>query len=267
MSNIQLINKHIADIAPDFEKTNTEDLSFATEARFAMQIFASNSFLQDVALKDTDSLKFALRNVSMVGLTLSPVLGLAYLVPRKGKVYLDISYKGMITMLYKFGAVKHIFAELVYENDLFEHEPTNLQQPIKHKPDVFSPDRGKLVGGYALAVLPNGSIHHTVMSLKEIYSIKARSESVKSGKGSPWDSDEPEMIKKTLLRRAFKTIPKTFVTPANQDRINTVMELDQQSAEINFDAEKQERKGKLDDFLNDIPEATVIATEQPLNTL
>lgn len=262
MANIQLINKHIADISTDFEKTNTEELSFAVEARFAMQIFANNSFLQDVALKDTDSLKFALRNVSMVGLTLSPVLGLAYLVPRKGKVYLDISYKGMITLLHKVGAVKHIFAELVYEVDFFEYDPTDLGQPIKHKADVFNPQRGKLMGGYAIAVLPNGSIHHTVMPLQEIDSIKARSESVKSGKGSPWDSDATEMMKKTIIRRAFKTIPKTFITPANQDRINAAMELDQQSGEINFDAERQLQKANLDNFLEEIPDAQVVPNEQ-----
>lgn len=260
-----IITNSIMGIKDDFEKTNNESLDFQIEARFALQIFEGNDFLQKTANSNPKSLKFALRNVSMVGLTLSPSLGLAYLVPRKGAICLDISYKGMITMLYKFGAVRNLSAELVYENDQFEYSPSEIN-PVKHKADPFSSNRGNVVGGYAKAVLSNGELLYAVMSIAELDGIMSRSESFKSG-SSPWKTDKPEMYKKTLIRRLFKTIPKTFINPANQERIDTVMQLDQQSGEINFDAEKQERKGKLDDFLNDIPEAQVLPVEQPLNAI
>lgn len=247
-TGIQLVQKTLASVQTDFEKTNRDALDFSVEARFALQIFDANSFLQSVAQRDPASLKAALRNVSMVGLTLSPVLGLAYLIPRKGKICLDISYKGMITMLYRFGAVQSISAELVYQGEEFDYRPSEAN-PVTHRANPFG-DRGAVLGGYARALLPNGCLLYAVMSADEVEKIKQRSESVKAGKSSPWDTDEAEMTKKTLIRRLFKIIPKTFVNAANFERVNAVMELDAESGKLATPDEQPKKGGALDEFLN-----------------
>jgi recombinational DNA repair protein RecT len=46
------------------------------------------------------------------------------------------------------------------------------------------------------------------MSIDECYAIRDRSEAFKKGSG-PWKTDEGEMIKKTILKREYKTWPKT----------------------------------------------------------
>lgn len=254
MSNITVIQEQIKKVESDFDKTNVAGLLYPTEARYALQIFQSNSFLMDCASKNVASLQAALRNVAMVGLTLSPVLGLAYLIPRKGAVCLDISYKGMITLLHRFGAIHNMVVELVYEGDDFEYVPSRLDDPIRHVANVFSKNRGECIGGYAITSLPNGAIIPTVMTKEEFENIKNRSESAKAGKASPWSTDENEMRKKTVVRRASKMIPKTFIKPQFEESFKTAMELDLESGKLTpVDPGKSK-----DDFLNDIPDAVVV---------
>lgn len=59
-----------------------------------------------------------------------------------------------------------------------------------------------------VAKLPNGDYLTDVMSKDELDSIKARSASAKKGSG-PWITDEGEMQKKTVVKRASKYWPKT----------------------------------------------------------
>ncbi|MCY1536136.1 RecT family protein [compost metagenome] len=47
------------------------------------------------------------------------------------------------------------------------------------------------------------------MSRDDIDGIMNRSQSVKSGKSSPWKTDYGEMAKKTVVKRAYKYWPKT----------------------------------------------------------
>ncbi len=45
------------------------------------------------------------------------------------------------------------------------------------------------------------------MSIDEIFDIRGRSEAFKRGNG-PWKTDEGEMIRKTVVMRAYKYWPK-----------------------------------------------------------
>jgi recombination protein RecT len=55
----------------------------------------------------------------------------------------------------------------------------------------------------------DGDYLTTCMSRDEIDGIMNRSQSVKSGKSSPWKTDYNEMAKKTVVKRAYKYWPKT----------------------------------------------------------
>jgi recombinational DNA repair protein RecT len=47
------------------------------------------------------------------------------------------------------------------------------------------------------------------MQIDDIYDIRNRSSAWKSGRSCPWKTDEGEMIKKTVIKRAYKLWPKT----------------------------------------------------------
>lgn len=182
-------------------------VNFEREASFALQLLQDNSYLADIAMSNQDSLKRAILNVAAIGLSLSPVHKLAYLVPRKKQICLDISYRGFVQLATDSGAIKFAMAEVVYERDTFQiqgigKEPIHIRSP-------FAADRGEVVGAYCVAKTHDGDFLTTTMSAEEIISVRERSESFKSGKTNPWDTDRNEMIKKTVIRRAYKSWPMT----------------------------------------------------------
>lgn len=258
MSNIQ----RFENLKQIVEKTKTsfEELavihnavSYKREASFALQVLENNDFLCGVAMKDPDSLKNAIINVAAIGLSLSPVLKLAYLLPRSGKVCLDISYIGLIQLGIDCGAIKWCVADLVYANDNFVLN--GLGKEITHEFKPFSKDRGELVGGYCSAKTPDGDFINIIMDIEEIHKIRARSESFKKNSG-PWKTDESEMIKKTLIRRCYKLWPKVKTQLEREEtRLDKAMHLNETNEIIDVvssveptDASDPNRSQKLENI-------------------
>lgn len=209
---------------------------YKQEAFFAMQLLNSNPFLFKVAAANPVSLQLALVNVAATGLTLNPALGRAYLIPRKIKddyqVTFDVGYRGYIFIAVDSGSISTAQVELVYEKDKFTFRGAG-QLPI-HECENFFGARGKVVGAYAVATTKEGNHIVTIMSYEEVMAIKGRSMAVKSGKQSPWDTDENEMIKKTIIRRAFKMWPITNRTK----QVAKIIDADIENHGIDFEAEK-----------------------------
>lgn len=211
MSNIQRfenLKQVVALVQPQFDDLAKihNAVNYKREASFALQILAENDYLAGVAMTNQDSLKRAIINVAAIGLTLNPIHKLAYLLPRKQKVCLDISYLGYIQLAIEVGAIKWAHSEVVYEKDIFRLRGLGVE-PL-HEFDPFG-ERGKIKGCYVVVKTHGGDYLTTRMTIDEIYSIRNRSESWIAGKNSPWKSDENEMIKKTVVRRAYKSWPKT----------------------------------------------------------
>lgn len=176
------------------------------EASFAWDMIRENDYLAGVAMGDQDSFKRAIIGVASIGLSLNPNLKLAYLVPRKKKVCLDISYLGFIALAVEIGSILWAIPELVHKNDVFLM--TGIGERPTHEFDPFSTDRGEILGGYCVAKLVSQEYITVFMSLKEMYAIRDLSESYKKGSFSPWKTHEEAMLKKTLVRRAYKLWPK-----------------------------------------------------------
>lgn len=191
-------------------------VSYRQEASFAIEILQKNDFLSQTAMKDQDGFKRAIINVAAIGLTLNPAYGLSYLIPRKGKIILDISYKGKIALGVECGSIKWCVAELVYEKDTFKAGATG-DRPT-HNFDPFDDNRGALRGGYAISKTNAEEYIVSYLSMKQIDAIKKRSESFKSGNNSPWNTDTEEMIKKTLIRRNSKSWP--HASTHNRNRLD-----------------------------------------------
>lgn len=213
MSKLEQMKQVISTAKPHFDMLAKihKVVNFNEEASFAMQLLSDNDYLFRVAQGDQDSLKRAIVNVAVIGLSLNPYKKQAYLIPRKGKICLDISYVGYIQLAVDSGILKKIDVEMVRKHDEFEFRGFN-QYP-HHKFDVFGTieQRGNLIGGYVVAKLSNDEIIFTHMNMDEIYAIRDRSEGWKAhkekGSHSVWHSDEIEMAKKTLIRRARKSWP------------------------------------------------------------
>jgi recombination protein RecT len=182
-------------------------INFDRECEFALQALYNNDFAMKIASQNRASLIAAVVNIAAIGISLNPAKKQAYLVPRDGKICLDISYMGLMDLAIDSGSIRWGQAELVYEADTFglngvDREPTHLRNP-------FSKDRGAVIGAYVVVKTPEGDYLTECMSREEIDGIMARSQSVKSGKSSPWKTDWGEMAKKTVVKRGYKYWPKT----------------------------------------------------------
>jgi recombination protein RecT len=182
-------------------------LNFEAEAGFAIQSL-STEYAMKLALANRQSVIDAVTNVAAIGISLNPAKKQAYLVPRDGKICLDISYMGLIDLAVASGAIKWAQAAVVYANDSFELN--GYDAPPAHKFSPFSTNRGLPVGAYVVVKTADNEYLTHPMSIAEIYAIRDRaSQSFKGGKSSPWKSDEGEMIKKTVVKQAYKYWPKT----------------------------------------------------------
>lgn len=173
------------------------------EYGFAKNIFRNNSSLQKC---DPISILESVVNIARTSLSLNPALRLAYLIPRKGKCTLDISYMGMIKLLRDSGAIKHIEAFIVFDDEEFEHDITNNQ--MIHKPVYAKSEdehmKRQILGCYTRAELPSGYVSYCFMPLWEI--MKVKKESKNTGENSVWNKWRDEMIKKTVIKRHTKTL-------------------------------------------------------------
>ena len=142
-------------------------------------------------------------------------LGRAYLVPYGKTCQLIIGYKGLIDLAYRSDRISSINCVVVREGDLFEQEPMALP-PIRHKVNTPTGDPfRKATHFYSVVYLKDCAIPSvSVMSLREVQEIQARS---KSGGSGPWVTDFEEMAKKTVFRRHSKVLPMSSELAAAMD--------------------------------------------------
>lgn len=187
-------------------------IEFAREAQFAIQIIEGSTYLQGIVRQNPNSLKAAINNIAAIGISLNPAAKLAYLVPRDGKVCLDISYMGMMHLAQQTGAIQWGQANLVREGDIFELQGIGKEPYHKYSP--FSTERNTqpVVGAYVVVKTDTGDFLTECMSIEEIHAIRDRSSAWKAWLSKktkcPWVTDEGEMIKKTVVKRAAKYWPR-----------------------------------------------------------
>lgn len=209
---LDVISQDIEDTRAEFEKVLTDNsINFDSEARFAVQVLSSNDFALKMAYGNRQSVVNAVTNIAAIGISLNPAKKQAYLVPRDGKICLDISYMGLIDLATATGSIKWAKAAVVRANDTFVLN--GLDNPPEHKFDPFFKDRGSPVGAYVVVKTADGDYLTDAMSADEINQIRDRSSAWKAwlakDKKCPWVTDWDEMAKKTVIKRAYKLWPKT----------------------------------------------------------
>lgn len=224
-------------------------VDFETESRYAWQALQNNDYLMGLALSNIDAFMQAVCNIAAVGLSLNPVLAHGYLVPRDKKVMFIPSYRGLVHLAVSGGAIRWVKSELVYEKD--ELILRGVDKAPEHKSNVFQP-RGSIVGVYCVAKTIDGDYITETMTIAEVYKVRDRSESWKAGKGSPWKSDESEMIKKTVIRRAYKSWPMT----TGRARLEQAIEADVSSDPIDVSPlpEQPENQNHIDESIKEMRE-------------
>ena len=220
MSNIAIIEQCVYGVEVAFgQVASDKSINFRREAEFAIQVIGNSDYAIGIAIKNPQSVRDAVTNLAAIGLSLNPAKKQAYLVPRDGKICLDVSYVGLLELAIASGSVLWAKADVVREQDRFTLN--GFDKPPTHEFNPFSTDRGAIVGAYVVVKTSTGDYLTDAMSSAEIHAIRDRSSAWKAWiskqKKCPWVTDESEMFKKTTVKRAYKMWPRT-------DRLDTAVQ-------------------------------------------
>lgn len=195
---------------------------------------------KDLNMCDPKSICGGILRIAQMGLEVGSTLGKVWLIPRDGEATLMLGYRGMLDLIRRSPDVFSIKSACVYENDLFEFEDGSTPH-VKHVRKWT--DRGELLGVFAIVIMKNGYFQFEMMSVPEVDAIREKS----PGRYSPaWSKYYPEMAKKTVIRRLFKTAPSSI-------EITMALELDEKS-----EYGDQNLKSALKEFGIDDNESNVI---------
>tara|TARA_B100001564_G_scaffold45250_2_gene32484 strand:+ start:6976 stop:7845 length:870 start_codon:yes stop_codon:yes gene_type:complete len=164
--------------------------------------------LLSVVEKNPASLFASLLLCAEHGLSPSPEVGEAWLIPYGSACQFQLGYQGLIKIAYRNPEIKSISAEIVYEMDEFEWG-LGLNPFLNHKP--ASGERGQVTHVYSIVKFRNGEPMFKVMSQSELKDIQRMS---KAGNKGIWFNKDKDpqgwMLKKTCLKQLLKLVPKEF---------------------------------------------------------
>jgi recombination protein RecT len=144
---------------------------------------------------------------SMVTWGLSPMKSQVYFIPYGDKLQISKSYLGNIAIAKRTAGVKEVNAVLVYKNDLFNigvNPKTGIFEVIEHSTSLENINDAEIIGGYAVVIFNDGSVKTEIMNIKQVET--SWNQGYAKG-GSPAHKNfRGEMVKKTIINRALKTV-------------------------------------------------------------
>lgn len=213
--------------------------------RFEAVVMAAVLAKPDLMDTDPASLFRAARDAAEVGLSLNPVLQEADILKNWNsringyEAQFRPRYGGLMKLARQSGDVRAIEAQIVCKNDEFVEE-RGLNPVLIHKP--ARGERGSKTHVYCIWTLSDGTKQFEVMSGEQVLAIKARTNSkTKEGKiVGPWVTDEDEMWRKTVVKRASKYMPRStaaFATAVGLDNAREAgIDAHIEDGEVFFDA-------------------------------
>jgi recombination protein RecT len=216
------LRDQLARMTPEFRKALPGHITAERFVRTAQTAIAMTRNIEKV--RNPRSLLAACSKAAADGLILDGREA-ALVIDYNGEAQYRPMMRGLLKLAYQSGEIKGLVVEVVRQNDVFRHRPTNLSEPITHEID-HDGDRGAPRLVYALAELKQGGIVHAVMSVADVNRIRDRSDAYRAYKAdkiktTPWATDWDEMAKKTVFRRLSKYLPAS-----NESRMHQAIERD-----------------------------------------
>lgn len=182
--------------------------------------------------------------LKMVVYGVSPIKKQCYFIPYGEKLECSISYAGNIAIAKRYGNLKSIKGNAVFEGDTFEFEvdnSTGRRKVTKHIQTLESVGSNKIKGAYAVLELNDGTIDVEVMSITQIQQSWAQGGS--KGNSPAHKNFADQMAVKTVLNRACKLLISSsddsiLYDPLEDDRVIDVTDANVQH-EIKTKANKE----------------------------
>lgn len=199
--------------------------------------------------------------LKMVIYGVSPLKKQCYFIPYGGKLECSISYAGNVAIAKRYGNLKSIKGNAIFEGDKFEFaiEPeTGRRKILKHTQTLDSVGNLKVVGAYAVIELNDGTVDVEVMSISQIQS--AWNQGGSKGNSPAHKNFPDQMAVKTVINRACKLLisssdDSVLYDPVNEEERTIDVTAEDVKMEITNNANKE-----VMDF-SKVEEAEVIEPE------
>lgn len=194
------------------------------EIGFTKQLFDSNPSLSKTR---PDTIRDAVMNVALTGLTLNPALKQAYLIPYGNICQFMPSYLGLMELAIQERVIVSMTSKIVHKNDLFEYEE-GLNPILKHSPAPLDQEPGEMVGAYAIAVTPDGQKHIEVLRMSDIDKIKECTKGDLNRPTHVWNRWPGEMARKSAAKRLLKWLPSSVAGTVSTPKLSAAIHADNQ---------------------------------------
>ena len=149
-----------------------------------------------------ESVVLACMEAASLGLEPDTPQAHCHLIPYKNICTLQMGYAGLVALALRDPNIKRIEARLRYASDTFKPQYAPKVN-LEHIPNLDA-DPGEPLGVYAIAHFADGEIDFEYMTIADVNEIRDRRSKGYDYDSSPWKTDEGEMQKKTVLKRACK---------------------------------------------------------------
>lgn len=180
-------------------------MKWTAERQYALQRIRASEELQAC---DPESVAVALLDVAFSGLSLSPRLAHAYLIPYGDVCTFSPGYRGLEYLVLRAGTVMSIQTNLVYSQDpQFEVWTDEAGTHLLHREHRGKRDVGDITDAYCLARYRGGGHHVERMMRRQLEAVREAATSRRRG-GMVWRGPfKEEMYKKAVVRRGSKHWP------------------------------------------------------------
>jgi len=205
--NIELFKKNKS-LPSKFAKARVFDtIKWSAEKQYLEQIVGRNSTLTKIATRNPDAFNVPMLDVAFSGLSLSPRLSHAYLVPYGDEVTFTPGYRGLIHLAFKAKTLKEVQCGIVYEGEQFRVWTDETGKHLIHDENPVKKSNAEVVAAYCIAQFNNGGRHIEIMDANQLAAVEKHALSRKGG-GAVWRGPwKDQMQIKAVIRRASKFWP------------------------------------------------------------
>lgn len=200
--------------------------------------------------------------LKMVVYGVSPIKKQCYFIPYGEKLECSISYAGNIAIAKRYGNLKSIKGNAIFEGDTFEFEVDTLtgrRKVIKHLQTLDSVGSNKIKGAYAVYELSDGSIDVEVMSIAQIQMAWGQGGS--KGNSPAHKNFADQMAIKTVLNRACKLLISSSDDSVLYEPLDEKEVIDVTDENVKHEIKNKANKQSLDFENDNIEEAVVVDAE------
>lgn len=185
--------------------------------------------------------------LKMVVYGVSPIKKQCYFIPYGEKLECSISYSGNIVSAKRYGNLKSIKANAIFDGDTFEFEvdsTTGRRKIIKHIQTLDSVGTNKIKGAYAVYELNDGTTDVEVMNINQITSSWEQGGS--KGNSPAHKKFADQMACKTVINRACKLLISSSDDSILYDPLEDDKIIDVTSEDVQHEIKTKANKETLD---------------------